>query len=948
MKLESVEIKRYGRISGLRCGRVEAALPSLVVVLGPNESGKSTFFSFLTELLYGFRPATLDNHPYAPWTGDVSEGRARILLDAGESVEVHRRLLASGGWGRTTRDGRTEDMRNRPLPFVQHVSREVFRQVYAISLPDLSVLERESWERVQERLTGAMGASDLRSAQVVAEEFHRDANALWRPDKRGRPQVRALQDERQKLVTRRQQAEKWDRELRAQTERRDTVEQQLAAARQAREEEAQRGKALEEELNRLRHVARTLARIQELREQVSDGAALEGLPADPAAERAGLRQRRRRAQEQIAKCEERIKAAEERIRAYRERHERTAEAEAQVRKAAQRIGELPKLEQEAEKAESEAAEAEEQWDERARGFFSGPWDEWDEAAKGALQAVPAAELGSRVQVCRDLAQRRQRVEDERARKLAGLRDAPRPRQWRLVGGVLLVVGAAVAIAIGLGAFPGWASSWAALPSSVDPLWVLGLAVLLALAGIAMVFTWLYDYRRAGKRDKQAEAAVRQGAARINEVEAQRRTARAEVAELVDGIPVLPERLARPESGLAEGLERAAETADALIDRWRAAEGRRRRLEAARSEIIQLLEVSGLGDETPREDADALLGALDAALEARTDAKAARDEQVQAEAEQSLATRSDDEAAKALGRLESRLGPLGDGDPDRGAAAAAKMLRDRDRADSLEEELRRDHPDLGDPDLGDPELGDPELGDPELGNHPDLKERQPSPNPAEAEKALDASIAKQQELAGEVESRQTELASLRTDLRHMQKRETADRATSRIAQVDDRIRDVKRQRDRAFLLARLVEEADRRFRDENQPELLRHAGRHLRAVTRGRYDRIEVHESGDRTLLLRGPAEPTPRTVGGSLSQGTKEQVYLALRLAIVDRLDDGQETLPLFMDEVLVNWDAARRDQALDLLERVSQTRQIFFFTCHPQMAAELEDRGGAILPLDA
>ncbi len=947
MKLESVEIERYGRISGLRCGRDDArdpgpgaarqpsaALPSLVVVLGPNESGKSTFFSFLTELLYGFRPATLDNHPYAPWTGDVSEGRARILLDVGESVDVHRRLLASGGWGRTTRDGHTEDVRNRPLPFVQHVSREVFRQVYAISLPDLSVLERESWERVQERLTGAMGASDLRSAQVVAEEFHRDANALWRPDKRGRPQVRALQAERQKLVTRRQQAEKWDRELRAQTERRDTVEQQLAAARRAREEEAQRGKALEEELNRLRHVARTLARIQELREQVGDGAALEGLPADPAAELTELRERRRRAQERIANCEERIKAAEERIRAYRERHEPTAEAEAQVRKAAQRIGELPKLEQEAEKAESEAAEAEEQWDERARGFFSGPWDEWDEAAKSALQAVPAAELGSRVQVCRDLAQRRQRVEDERARKLAGLRDAPRPRQWRLVGGVLLVVGAAAAIAIGLGAFPGWASSWAALPSSLDPLWVLGLAVLLALAGIAMVFTWLHDHRRAGKRDKQAEAAVRQGAARINEVEAQRRTAQAEVAELVDGIPVLPERLARPESGLAEGLERAAETADALIDRWRAAEGRRRRLEAARSEIVQLLEVSGLGDETPREDADAILSVLDTVLRARTDAKAASNEQVQAEAEQSLATRSDDEAAKALGQLESRLGPLGDGDPDQGAAAAAKMLRDRDRADSLEEELRRDHPDLRD------------HGD--LRDHPDLKERQPSPNPAEAEKALDASIAKQQELAREVEARQAELASLRTELRHMQKRETADRATSRIAQVDDRIRDVKRQRDRAFLLARLVEEADRRFRDENQPELLRHAGRHLRAVTRGRYDRIEVHESGDRTLLLRGPSEPTPRTVGGSLSQGTKEQVYLALRLAIVDRLDDGQETLPLFMDEVLVNWDAARRDQALDLLERVSQTRQIFFFTCHPQMAAELEDRGGAILPLDA
>ena len=34
------------------------------------------------------------------------------------------------------------------------------------------------------------------------------------------------------------------------------------------------------------------------------------------------------------------------------------------------------------------------------------------------------------------------------------------------------------------------------------------------------------------------------------------------------------------------------------------------------------------------------------------------------------------------------------------------------------------------------------------------------------------------------------------------------------------------------------------------------------------------------------------------------------------------------------------------LLERISADRQIFFFTCHPAMAAELEERGGRIIPL--
>ena len=77
-----------------------------------------------------------------------------------------------------------------------------------------------------------------------------------------------------------------------------------------------------------------------------------------------------------------------------------------------------------------------------------------------------------------------------------------------------------------------------------------------------------------------------------------------------------------------------------------------------------------------------------------------------------------------------------------------------------------------------------------------------------------------------------------------------------------------------------------------------------------------------------------------------DQVYLALRLAIIDHLDAGKEHLPLFMDEVLVNWDAWRRDRAFELLEGLAEKRQVFLFTCHPAMAAEMEDRGAAIIAL--
>ena len=165
MRFESIHISRYGRLEELKTP--DRGLPPIVIILGPNEGGKSTFFSFLTTLLYGFAPATRDSHPYAPWNGEDAEGRARIRLDDGSTVDIHRRLLSTG-WGRLRTRDRIEDIRNLALPMVSHVPRPVFHQVFALTLAELAGLEGESWDLIQDRLVGAMGASDLVPARSVA------------------------------------------------------------------------------------------------------------------------------------------------------------------------------------------------------------------------------------------------------------------------------------------------------------------------------------------------------------------------------------------------------------------------------------------------------------------------------------------------------------------------------------------------------------------------------------------------------------------------------------------------------------------------------------------------------------------------------------------------------------------------------------------------------------
>ena len=215
MRFESVRICRFGCLEDVEIG-TETALPSIVAMLGPNESGKSTFFSFLTTLLYGFRPAKQTTNPYTPWLReDPPEGRARIRLGDGEVQEIHRRLM-SAPWGKLKTSGRMEGVANKPLPCVAalgHVTREVFAQVYALTLAELSGLEGKSWDLVQEQLVGSMGA-DLKPAGKIVSEFEDEAKKLWRPDKMGKPLYKTLRLKMRILKNRRLAAQRRDQDLR--------------------------------------------------------------------------------------------------------------------------------------------------------------------------------------------------------------------------------------------------------------------------------------------------------------------------------------------------------------------------------------------------------------------------------------------------------------------------------------------------------------------------------------------------------------------------------------------------------------------------------------------------------------------------------------------------------------------------------------------------------------
>ena len=824
MRFESIRVTRYGCLADLDTG--ESPLPSIVVVLGPNESGKSTLFDFLSTLLYGFRPATRDRHPFTPWAGGNPEGWARLRMDDGAVREIHRRLLTTAR-ARLTADGRDENIDNRPVPGAEHVQRVVFRQVYALTLSELAGLERESWEIVQDRLVGAMAAPDLRSARVVAAELEGDAARLWRPDRRGRPRVRVLRGELIELNLRLRDAMERDRTLRRTVARMAVAEAELEVLREDRARERLRRAAMEYRLTRLLPVRRTLKRIEELRREAGRREELAALPANPGARLEELRHAARSADDDGL----------------------------EGRGGGVAI------------ADGESAEVRARLEEQGRRLFSVPWDEVEADRVGAVSVDDLRDMVNAYRGKRE--QRRIAEEGLREESLSGLRKVAPAGRWRLGLGLtgLLTGGGAALVARFL---PGLLQPVPAIEASPEVVFRGGLVV--AGLGLLGLILWLDTMRHRRRYRRAFESAERGRRTELMGLEESEGVARRAVAQALNGLPVRASLLENPGHDLPAALERFS---DVLADR----RDRARELERIR-------------DRKERAEADR------------------------------------EGAATALADLEERLRGLGDGDAERGAELARRRLDALERARSLKGEMDREHPAL------DEIESEIRAADAEGERWDSLAE------------SLEAAATRRDERTARAEELRDAIGTLRSETGHLREGETADRVAGRIKSLKARIRDAEESRDRAFVLARLVREADRRFRDEHRPDLLLRAAAHLGYITRGRYDAIELGSPNDESLHLRGPAASEPRPVGDSLSQGTREQVYMALRLAIVDHLDADGETLPLFMDETLVNWDAWRRDRAFALLERVAERRQVFLFTCHPAMAAELEDRGARIIAL--
>lgn len=128
----------------------------------------------------------------------------------------------------------------------------------------------------------------------------------------------------------------------------------------------------------------------------------------------------------------------------------------------------------------------------------------------------------------------------------------------------------------------------------------------------------------------------------------------------------------------------------------------------------------------------------------------------------------------------------------------------------------------------------------------------------------------------------------------------------------------------FLLEKAVEEWESR----SQPEVYRRAGELLSLMTDGAWIRVALSSEGTIIATDAARNERDPK----HLSLGTCQQLYLALRIALLMCADNVGESVPILADDILVNFDSQRRAGAARALAQLARTRQVIVFTCHEEV----------------
>ena len=899
MQLREIHIDGFGIFAD---ARVRGLAPGLNVLYGQNEFGKTTLLEFIRRVLFGFPSRATSANPFPPLRGGKYGGRLVCRMRDPSAPELTiSRTSGKGGGPLTVHAANGVEMSESEFSAsLGHVSDELYRNVFAISLQELQAAKQLQGEELRSRIYGAgLGLGEV-SITDLKRFFAESAERLYKP--RGSTQhmnvrASALVDvERRIRETARllgqydAKKEEFDRYAEDEARLRKIQSSLQAEQRSLERQSSLYGtfvglRAAEDELKPLARLPDIPdVSLDELRKRQQSIVSLEGKLQETRDRRAGRQSELDHLafDRALLEHESDIKSLSRSLTQYRD-----AQRDLPIRVREQDMAR--------EQASHAIRELGEDWNEgRVRSF-----------ALTTEQRDTLRRTEDNLHGCEKAAEKAaDRLEDYRNQIRASHARPGLPTTYRVIGLAVLGLGAVGCV-------------YSALNGHVIPAIVSGVA-----GALGVVIALSLGSSSGPLRDKAVEQLMVEREERVRLL-AEAQSAWSSYLAALGLTPSLSPDAVSDQLRSLSALQQSLRTIDERASRI---EGMRAVMKTT-GDGLSRVEAS-LSEPLPTTDVAAGIEAVDARLDRAQELRVRKDSLLREmkQLEESAAALTTNLSTERV-----RFAAFLSGFSVTTAEELVSLHGQSTRARTLRADIRNATKAIQ------AAVG---VGAP----YDEFLATLQSTNPEAIRARLDIVVGELADVNAKLEATIRLTTGLDKDLSALKSSEELLKLEADAETLRQQLRDAHREWLRTQLALWAIDQAISKYETTRQPAVIREAQSAFALMTGGKYETL-ISPLGSDDLRVRDTDE-NDRGVD-DLSRGTREQLYLAMRLGLIEQYERNAEPLPVIMDDVLVNFDDDRGPLAIKALAEFARDRQVIVMTCHQNTLGLYRQAGATELKLE-
>lgn len=888
LRINKFEIKDFGKFTGNKV--IDNIDSKVALFFGRNEAGKTTMFNLIKSVLYGFLPAKAKSHPYSSWENGRIEFAAFFQTNDGNDAVVHRKLL-SRPHGKYMSGEKYLNLKNNPLSISKHVSNEIYDKIYSLRVEDLIAIQGKAWEEVEDKLLAGYGTAAIRSTRDVLKDLKGEHEKIWRESGRGKYLIKELEKEIKELKQTKKEACSREEEIREADQRISKIDLEINDIK----EEKIRLKALLNKSRKLIPIKKKLDQIEILMSKLIKEELSKLLPFNIRDKVSELKKGLEDIRKEKSSKEELLEDKKKAKYILSTMDELILENKLKIDVFLNHYTDMYNFKKLINKVKNDIDKLKDRLHHESENFLT---EKWNERIKNRFESINKSELKILVDNYRNTSKKLNEIKLKRDLKASNNVEIKFSNIYLyslILSLFIIVIGFII---------------------DIDIVKIVGLGV--SIYGITGFLS--YVNLKKNLENKSMENEFKKIQDQICELETRLKEDKRKLIDYLIGIPISTLIIDNMDEMFVPNIVQIKDIVYKLNELEKELSIHNTEYSQKKKAMDAFIEQFHLDSYTNENEKIFLL--RDKLEDIENKIRFNQDihkEIIQIEKQIKTLIQNEKETDKELNNYLRGIKDIGDGDVEKGLDIIESNFSLRTKIDTIKEDMN------------------------ETPNIDILAEEISKYEVEEKWMFSDYEVIRAEEKSEEMDQNQKELevekARLEERINKLSKGFSLDEIESRLSILEDELERACIKRDKLVVLSEVIRYADQKFKEENQPDVLKNAGKYFNIITGGKYTDIYLQEEDEgNSIMVKQEGEIMPKKVLDTFSKGTLNQLYLALRLSLIDYLDKDKEALPVCFDELLVNWDENRLNNSLQLIKEWSKNRQIFIFTCHEWMAEKIEE----------